>query len=176
MGTCTVDFSSVCMNMRFCGLLRRLHSVSKKFMQTVSTDSGPQCDSGCRFSVKLYTQEVATADTKQNIQCSNGTETDYSDQYWNGTEIDYSDQYWNGTEIDYSDQYWNGTETDYSDHGLTLPIAVSPAAYTDLKERNEIRQAAWEFPGWDECVIRTGETPCACLSHSHVLGMMQLLE
>ena len=30
-------------------------------------------------------------------------------------------------------------------------------AYKDLEDRNEVRQAAWEFPGWDECVMKTGE-------------------
>ena len=30
-------------------------------------------------------------------------------------------------------------------------------AYKDLHDRTETRQAAWEFPGWDECVVRTGE-------------------
>ena len=29
-------------------------------------------------------------------------------------------------------------------------------AYNDLEDRHETRQAAWEFPGWDECVVRTG--------------------
>lgn len=29
-------------------------------------------------------------------------------------------------------------------------------AYKDLEDRNEVRQAAWEFPGWDECVMKTG--------------------
>lgn len=40
-------------------------------------------------------------------------------------------------------------------------------AYTDLKERNEIRQAAWEFPGWDECVIKT--VPLIRRMHSQIL-------
>ena len=30
-------------------------------------------------------------------------------------------------------------------------------AYKDLKDRKETRQAAWEQPGWDECVRRTGK-------------------
>ena len=29
-------------------------------------------------------------------------------------------------------------------------------AYKDLPDRKEQRQAAWQFPGWDECVVRTG--------------------
>lgn len=29
-------------------------------------------------------------------------------------------------------------------------------AYKDLEDRNETRQSAWETPGWDECVIKTG--------------------
>ena len=28
--------------------------------------------------------------------------------------------------------------------------------YCDYVHRHETRQAAWELPGWDECVLRTG--------------------
>ena len=31
------------------------------------------------------------------------------------------------------------------------------SAYKDLPDRTETRRSAWEFPGWDECVVRTGE-------------------
>ena len=30
------------------------------------------------------------------------------------------------------------------------------AAYKSLQDRDETRQNAWTFPGWDECVRRTG--------------------
>ena len=29
-------------------------------------------------------------------------------------------------------------------------------AYKSLEDRHKMRQAAWEFPGWDECVVKTG--------------------
>ena len=37
------------------------------------------------------------------------------------------------------------------------PALFHCLAYKDLHDRTETRQAAWEFPGWDECVVRTGE-------------------
>ena len=36
-------------------------------------------------------------------------------------------------------------------------ILLNHAAYKDLPDRTETRRSAWEFPGWDECVVRTGE-------------------
>ena len=40
-----------------------------------------------------------------------------------------------------------------------VPFLSLCSAYKDMKDRNETRQAAWEFPGWDECVVRTGAHP-----------------
>lgn len=37
-----------------------------------------------------------------------------------------------------------------------LELCPCPVAYKDLEDRVETRQAAWEFPGWDECVVKTG--------------------
>ena len=31
--------------------------------------------------------------------------------------------------------------------------------YKSLKDRHDTRLGAWAFPGWDECVRRTGEGP-----------------
>lgn len=38
-------------------------------------------------------------------------------------------------------------------------------AYKDLVDRHETRQAAWSHPGWDKCVMRTGE--CSLYAHTH---------
>ena len=42
-------------------------------------------------------------------------------------------------------------------HVPAHPLPFSAAAYKDLAERKEVRQSAWEGPGWDECVRRTGQ-------------------
>ena len=34
--------------------------------------------------------------------------------------------------------------------------SVFLTAYTDMVDRNEVRQSAWQMPGWDECVRKTG--------------------
>lgn len=37
---------------------------------------------------------------------------------------------------------------------LTITIVTG---YKNLVDRHETRQAAWQMPGWDECVLRTGK-------------------
>lgn len=39
---------------------------------------------------------------------------------------------------------------------ITHFMSETLSAYKDLEDRKETRQAAWEFPGWDECVVKTG--------------------
>ena len=40
---------------------------------------------------------------------------------------------------------------------MSACLSVPATAYRDLAERKEVRQSAWEDPGWDECVRRTGQ-------------------
>ena len=43
-------------------------------------------------------------------------------------------------------------------------------AYKNLEDRSNIRQRAWEFPGWDECVVRTGEETISLSPFHHSLS------
>ena len=36
-------------------------------------------------------------------------------------------------------------------------------AYKNLEDRSDTRQRAWEFPGWDQCVVRTGKETISLL-------------
>lgn len=40
---------------------------------------------------------------------------------------------------------------------LTITTITIITGYKNLVDRHETRQAAWQMPGWDECVLRTGK-------------------
>ena len=51
---------------------------------------------------------------------------------------------------------------------LYIKLLFCSTAYKNLEDRSNTRQRAWEFPGWDECVVRTGkETISLSLFMSH---------
>ena len=60
----------------------------------------------------------------------------------------------------HEDQHGKGLAYYYIDISqliqVLLILYVCVAAYKDLQDRVETRKAAWDMPGWDECVVKTG--------------------